>query len=951
MKKSFLIMLSGLFILLACIAFPTSASADTTTSASGTTNECKWSLNSERLVIEPLDGKSGKFSDWSDIQSKVPDYLTTIYSVSFKKGVILDSTHLDFKGWQRLHIVDLSGLDTSKLTDMSSMFEECENLDTLNLSGVNASNVTNMSRMFFRCNSLKSLDLSGLDTSHVTDMSYMFYNIGCNSLDLSSLDTSKVTNMSYMFRDTYLTSLDLSKFNTSKVTNMSSMFEQTNLTSIDLSNFDTSSVTDMSFMFSSSQRLASIDLSSFDTSKVAKMRDMFSSTFSLRTIYASTKFIINTSSTKSMFSYCKDLTGGNGTKYDASLVNASPADYAKIDVKDQPGLFTCVHERGLQKIEGTDISDGKDGVITHYTCPVCNLLYKDPAGKTDPLDESAFIKHDPSELSYSWNLQDGYALCSASLTCKNDASHTLKETIKVEDSDENGYEIVKSPTCTNTGLAKYTVKFKNPNFMDQTKEKELEKVSHISVDMPYVPATCAKPGSSGGTKCSVCGEILMPPMILTVPHTPGEAVKENVKAATCSEEGSYDEVIYCEVCHKQLKKVEKTIDKLNHTPGETKNIIITKPTCTSKGRSKDVTFCSVCGEQILSTIKFHDLDKLPHTEVTLSPETPPTCTTDGRTASTKCSVCGMIVKYSETIPATGHNYKNEKVITIEPTCTNTGSYDIKKVCTVCRYSYVYSKAHLIDKLDHTPGEVQKKVIKEPTCITSGSREEKTYCTICNHLIKSHTELIPALGHKPKYGNTTLATFTQDGETAWKCTNKGCNVIGVHILYRLSKVTLNNTTVTYNAKAQKPSVTVTTRDGKKLSASYYTVSYKNNTNIGTATVTITFKNGYKATTKKTFKIVAPKIAKVSIYTPKAEKKALTAKWKKISGISGYEIMTAQNAKFSKRKKTTKASSNVTSVKVNKLSSKKTYYVKVRGYKKVGTKTFYGSWSSVKKIKVK
>ena len=77
-----------------------------------------------------------------------------------------------------------------------------------------------------------------------------------------------------------------------------------------------------------------------------------------------------------MFSYCKDLTGGNGTKYDASLVNASPADYAKIDVKDQPGLFTCVHERGLQKIEGTDISDGKDGVITHYTCPVCNLLYK-----------------------------------------------------------------------------------------------------------------------------------------------------------------------------------------------------------------------------------------------------------------------------------------------------------------------------------------------------------------------------------------------------------------------------------------------------------------------------------------------------------------------------------------------------------------------------------------------
>ena len=89
-------------------------------------------------------------------------------------------------------------------------------------------------------------------------------------------------------------------------------------------------------------------------------------------------------------------------------------------------------------------------------------------------------------------------------------------------------------------------------------------------------------------------------------------------------------------------------------------------------------------------------------------------------------------------------------------------------------------------------------------------------SLCNHPIKSHTELIPALGHKPKYGNTTLATFTQDGETAWKCTNKGCNVIGVHILYRLSKVTLNNTTVTYNAKAQKLLKMVIKQQQRKLS---------------------------------------------------------------------------------------------------------------------------------------
>ena len=87
-------------------------------------------------------------------------------------------------------------------------------------------------------------------------------------------------------------------------------------------------------------------------------------------------------------------------------------------------------------------------------------------------------------------------------------------------------------------------------------------------------------------------------------------------------------------------------------------------------------------------------------------------------------------------------------------------------------------------------------------------------SLCNHLIKSHTELIPALGHKPKYGNTTLATFTQDGETTWKCTNKGCNVIGVHILYRLSKVSHDFLKVPTSATNAKPLPTTDNNSKKK-----------------------------------------------------------------------------------------------------------------------------------------
>ena len=93
--------------------------------------------------------------------------------------------------------------------------------------GSNTSNVTNMNMMFQNCSGLTSLDLSGLDTSKVFNMSDMFMNCsGLTSLDLSGWDTSKVINMSSMFGGcNSLTSLTLSNFDTSNVTDMNGMFQ------------------------------------------------------------------------------------------------------------------------------------------------------------------------------------------------------------------------------------------------------------------------------------------------------------------------------------------------------------------------------------------------------------------------------------------------------------------------------------------------------------------------------------------------------------------------------------------------------------------------------------------------------------------------------------------------------------------------------------------------------
>ena len=139
------------------------------------------------------------------------------------------------------------------------------------------SNVTNMDNMYYQ-NTSKNIDVSGLNTSKVTNMSYMFHQCSnLTSLDLSNFSTNNVTNMSSMFYACKsLTSIDLSNFDTSKVTNMSRMFSNcSNLTSLDLSNFNTSKVTDMQQMFVSCSKLTNLDIRNFDFSKVTSYSNMF----------------------------------------------------------------------------------------------------------------------------------------------------------------------------------------------------------------------------------------------------------------------------------------------------------------------------------------------------------------------------------------------------------------------------------------------------------------------------------------------------------------------------------------------------------------------------------------------------------------------------------------------------------------------------------------------------
>ena len=182
------------------------------------------------LTIRPTDGVSGEMAR---VRDALPDDLRhAVRSVSVERGVLApaDSGYL-FWGLDAAEALDLSGWDTSQVTDMGWMFCNCSSLASLDLSHFDTSRVTRMGSvyvggMFSGCSSLASLDLSGWDTSKVEGMWGMFS--GCSSLaslDLSGWDTSRVEDMGGMFSGcASLPSLDLSGWDTSGVEGMWGMF-------------------------------------------------------------------------------------------------------------------------------------------------------------------------------------------------------------------------------------------------------------------------------------------------------------------------------------------------------------------------------------------------------------------------------------------------------------------------------------------------------------------------------------------------------------------------------------------------------------------------------------------------------------------------------------------------------------------------------------------------------
>ena len=337
--------------------------------------------------------------------------------------------------------------------------------------------------------------------------------------------------------------------------------------------------------------------------------------------------------------------------------------------------------------------------------------------------------------------------------------------------------------------------------------------------------TCTSEGTKTKT-CIQCGATVTE-TIAKLSHS----YTTTVVAPTCTADGYT--LHKCSVCGTSYK--DSTTKATGHSYG---NSVVTKqPTCTSEGTA--IKTCAKCNATVTETIP-KTSHKYADTVVA------PTCTTDGYTLH-KCSVCGTSYK-DNTTKATGHSYGNS-VVTKQPTCTSEGT--AIKTCTKCN-------ATVTEKLPAKGHTAVTDKGYSATCTTAG-KTDGSHCSVCNTVIKAQT-VINATGHKSSVWIVDkAASIGVKGSKHKECTvcKKVLETAEIPALSKISiskaSVTLSTSTYAYDGKAKKPGVTVKLNGKTLKNGTDYTVSYSNNTKVGTATVKITGKGNYTGSVSKTYSI--------------------------------------------------------------------------------------------------
>ncbi len=197
------------------------------------------------------------------------------------------------------------------------------------------------------------------------------------------------------------------------------------------------------------------------------------------------------------------------------------------------------------------------------------------------------------------------------------------------------------------------------------------------------PPTCTQPG----VKTYICKLNLNHTKTEEIPatgHIPAETVRENEVVATCTEDGSYEEVVYCSVCQAEISREAKTIPAAGHTQAVA--VIENKvfSTCSATGSYDEVVYCSVCHEEVSREQKIIPIDEGAHDFGEWIQTKAPTETEPGEETRT----CKNNPSHTETreIPALGPlqvelSFLDDEVIIVVPrgAIPEGSEFNVKKI--------------------------------------------------------------------------------------------------------------------------------------------------------------------------------------------------------------------------------------------------------------------------------
>ena len=255
---------------------------------------------------------------------------------------------------------------------------------------------------------------------------------------------------------------------------------------------------------------------------------------------------------------------------------------------------------------------------------------------------------------------DEVVYCSV---CEKEISRKHVQTAALGHAWSSG-TVTTAPTCSATGLRTYTC-----SRCDAKRTESIPMTAHTPETVPGKAATCTDDGLTEGSKCSLCGIVLTEQEVIPAAHTPGETVRENETAATCTAEGSYDEVVICSVCGEEISRRQVTVDKAAHTWVENagEEYLVSAATCTAQ--AVYYKSCSACGAKSEETFAYGELGA--HTPETV-PGKAATCFAPGLTEGSKCSVCGEVLTEQQKIEALSHTFNGNAV------CSVCGAIDMSR---------------------------------------------------------------------------------------------------------------------------------------------------------------------------------------------------------------------------------------------------------------------------------